>query len=178
MDAGFAVVAPDVFGVGELALEKPYPVDKNFAGYTYGYNRSLLAQRVHDILTFVAFGRSLLKAKRIDLVGWGEAGPWVVLAKALAGDAVTRTAADLNQFRFESIKTTDDPMMLPGAVKYGGLPAFLALCAPGEVLAHNHKGTSSGKLSKAAYDAAGAGDKLTRVDEKLPPEKVAQWLAR
>ena len=25
-------------------------------------------------------------------------------------------------------------MMLPGAVKYGGLPAFLALCAPGEVL--------------------------------------------
>lgn len=178
VDAGFAVVAPDVFGVGELALEKPYPVDKNFAGYTYGYNRSVLAQRVHDILTFVAFGRSQLKSKRIDLVGWGEAGPWVVLAKALAGDAVTRTAADLNQFRFEGVKTTDDPMMLPGAVKYGGLPAFLALCAPGEVLAHNHKGTSSGQLSKAAYDAAGAGDKLTRVDDKLPPEKVAQWLAR
>jgi len=27
-------------------------------------------------------------------------------------------------------------MMLPGAVKYGGMPAFLALGAPGEVLAH------------------------------------------
>jgi len=178
IDAGCAVVAPDVFGVGELSLPKPYPVDKNFAGFTYGYNRSVLAQRVHDILTCVAFGKSLVKAKRVDLIGWGEAGPWVVLAKALAGDAVTRTAADLNQFRFESVKATDDLMMLPGAVKYGGLPAFLALCAPGEVLAHDHKGTASGKLSKAAYDAAGVADKLTRADEKLPPEKVAEWLVK
>ncbi|HET6579974.1 MAG TPA: hypothetical protein VFG66_16765 [Gemmatimonadales bacterium] len=176
VDAGCAVVAPDVFGVGELA--KPYPVDKNFAGYTYGYNRSVLAQRVHDVLTLVAFGQSVVKAKRVDLVGWGEAGPWVVLAKALAGDAVTKAAADLNQFRFETIQATDDPMMLPGAVKYGGLPAFLALAAPGAVLAHNHKGTSSGKLSKATYAAAGAADKLTRVNEKLPPEKVAEWLMR
>jgi dienelactone hydrolase len=178
IDAGCAVVAPDVFGVGELSLPKPYPVDKTFAGFTYGYNRSVLAQRVHDILTLIAFGQSLLKAKRADLVGWGEAGPWVVLAKALAGDAVTRTAADLNQFRFEAVTATDDPMMLPGAVKYGGLPAFLALCAPGAVLVHNHKGTSSGKLSKAAYAAAGAADKLTRVDEKLPPEKVVEWLVK
>jgi dienelactone hydrolase len=176
VDAGFAVTAPDVFGIGELALPTPYPVDKTFAGYTYGYNRSVLAQRVHDVLTLVAFGRSVVRAKRIDLVGWGEAGPWVVLATALAGDAVARTAADLNQFRFETIKATDDPMMLPGAVKYGGLGAFLALCAPGAVLAHNHRGTSSGKLSKAAYASAGAADKLTRVNEKLSPEKVAEWL--
>jgi dienelactone hydrolase len=175
--AGFSVVAPDVFGVGELALEKPYPVDKRFAGYTYGYNRSVLAERVHDILTLVAFGRSVLKSKRVDLVGWGEAGPWVVLAKALAGDAVAKTAADLNQFRFESIQATDDPMMLPGAVKYGGLPAFLALCAPGAVLAHNHKGTATGRLARAAYEAAGAAGSLTRSEEQLPPEKVAEWLA-
>lgn len=176
VDAGCAVVAADVFGVGELALEKPYPVDKTFAGYTYGYNRSVLAQRVHDVLTLVAFGRSHLKLKQVHLVGWGEAGPWVILAKALAGDAVGRTAADLNQFRFESVKATDDPMMLPGAVKYGGLPAFLALCAPGAVLAHNHKGTASGELPRAAYAAAGAADKLTRANEKLPQEKVVKWL--
>ncbi len=178
IDAGCAVLAPDVFGVGELALPKPYPVDKTFAGFTYGYNRTPLAQRVHDLLTLIAFGQSLLKAKQVDLVGWGEAGPWAVLAKALAADAVTKTAADLNQFRFEAVTATDDPMMLPGAVKYGGLPAFLALCAPGAVLVHNHKGTASGKLSKAAYAAAGAADKLTRSNEKLPPEKVAEWLVK
>jgi dienelactone hydrolase/pimeloyl-ACP methyl ester carboxylesterase len=177
-DAGFAVVAPDVLGTGENALPKPMPVDKGFAGYTYGYNRSLLANRVHDALTMIAFGMSMLKAKTIHLVGWGEMGVVAVLAKALAGDAVTKTAADLNQFRFENVNDTADSMMLPGAVKYGGLPGFLALCAPAEVLVHNHRGTSSGKLSKAAYEAAGAADKLTRVNEKLDDRKVVEWLVK
>ena len=34
----------------------------------------------------------------------------------------------MNQFRFENIKDVADENLLPGAVKYGGLPAFLALC--------------------------------------------------
>ena len=105
-------------------------------------------------------------------------GVVAVLAKALAGDAVAKTAADLNQFRFENIKDTADPMMLPGAVKYGGLPAFLALCAPGEVFVHNHRGTASGRLPRAAYEAAGAADKLTRATEKLDDAKVVEWLVK
>jgi hypothetical protein len=177
-NAGFAVVAADSLGVGENAFPKPFAVDKGFAGFTYGYNRSLLANRVHDALTLVAFGKSLLKVKSVHLVGWDEFGIIAILAKALAGDAVAKTAADLNQFRFENITDTADPMMLPGAVKYGGLPAFLALCAPGEVLAHNHKGTATGKLPKAAYDAANAGDKLTRSETKLDAAKVVEWLVK
>ncbi len=62
-DAGFAVVAPDLLGTGENAIPKPFPVDKGFAGYTYGYNRSLLANRVHDALTLVAFGTTMLEAE-------------------------------------------------------------------------------------------------------------------
>ncbi|MCI0705848.1 MAG: hypothetical protein L0241_32710, partial [Planctomycetia bacterium] len=150
VEAGFVVAAPDLLGTGEQVFAKGWPVDKGFAGYTYGYNRSLLANRVHDALSLVGFGTVTLKAKVIHLVGWNEFGIVAILAKALAGDVVAKTAADLNQFRFENITDTADPMMLPGAVKYGGLPAFLALCAPGEVLAHNHKGTATGKLPKAA----------------------------
>ncbi|HEY1187960.1 MAG TPA: hypothetical protein VGE74_09895, partial [Gemmata sp.] len=177
-EAGFAVVAPDLLGTGENAFTKPFAVDKGFAGYTYGYNRSLLAQRVHDGLTFAAFGSTVLKAKTLSIVGWGAFGPVAVLAKALAGDAVTKTAADLNGFRFEDIKDTADPMMLPGAVKYGGLGAFLALCAPGEVLVHNQTGTGTGQLSRAAYEAAGAANKLTRNAAKLDPMKVVEWLVK
>ncbi|HUR56018.1 MAG TPA: hypothetical protein VMZ71_17915, partial [Gemmataceae bacterium] len=177
-DAGFAIIAPDVLGVGENAFAKRTPVDKSYAGYTFGYNRALLAEQVHDALTAVAFGTTMLKVKALHVVGTGAMGVVAVLAKALAGDAVAKTAADLNQFRFENVKDTADPMMLPGAVKYGGLPAFLALCAPGEVLAHNHKGTTTGKISKAAYDAAGAPTKLTRVDEKLDDAKVVEWLLK
>ena len=99
-------------------------------------------------------------------------------ARALCGDAVSRTAIDMNQFRFDKITDVGDENLLPGAVKYGGLPAFLALCAPGEVFAHNHAGTSSGHLSKAAYDAAGAKDALKRQPEKAKPEDVVAWLTR
>src|SRR5205814_8209241 len=104
----------------------------------------------------VAFARSHPQAQTIHLVGWESAGPWVVLARALAGDAVARTAADLNAFRFENVKANDDPMMLPGALKYGGLPALAALCAPGELLLHNHRDTATGRLVPEAFRAAGA----------------------
>ncbi|HVL11149.1 MAG TPA: hypothetical protein VM529_01200, partial [Gemmata sp.] len=190
LDSNLNIFAIDLLGTGEQVREKPFTVDKGFAGYTYGYNRTLLAQRVHDAMTAIShirrtylrdalvIGGTEEKGNPVHLVGWGEMGVVAILAKALAGDAVAKTAADLNQFRFETIKDAADPMMLPGAVKYGGLGAFLGLCAPGEVLAHNHKGTSSGKLSKAAYDAAGAGNKLTRVDEKLDDTKVVEWLVK
>jgi len=178
IEAGYAIAAPDLLGIGENAFPKAFGVDKGFAGYTFGYNRSLLANRVHDALTLIAFGKSFHSAKSVHLVGWGEFGPVAILAKTLAGDAVVKTAADLNQFHFDAIKDTADPMMLPGAVKYGGLGAFLALCVPGEVLAHNHKGTETGKLSRAAYESAGAIDKLTRASEKLDDAKVVEWLAK
>jgi hypothetical protein len=196
LDKGYAVVSPDVFQTGELTgvwrvgdgekKKKPadprdetkFPVDRNFAGYTYGYNRPVFANRVHDILTAVAFARDIAKAKTIHLVGWEGAGPWVAAARAVSGDAIARTAIDMNQFRFENIKDVSDENLLPGAVKYGGTAAFLALSAPGEVFAHNHAGTSSGHLSKAAYDAAAAGDKLKRQPEKAKAEEVIAWLTR
>jgi dienelactone hydrolase len=176
LGAGFRVCAPDLFRTGEQVTDKPFPVDPKFAGFTYGYNRSVLANRVADALLTVSYARH--EKIHVRLVGWGEMGVVAVLAKALAGDAVAKTAADLNQFRFENLKDAADPMMLPGAVKYGGLPAFLALCAPGELLAHNHKGTGTGRLAKAAYDAAGAADKLTRSEAKLDDLKVVEWLIK
>lgn len=175
-DADFAVHALDVLGTGEFVGEKPFAVDKGFAGYTYGYNRSLLAQRLRDVLMLLRACHS--GGAPVHLIGWDEFGPIAILAKALAGDAVAKTAADLNGFKFEDIKDPADPMMMPGAVKYGGLGAFLALCAPGEVLVHNHKETGTGQLSRAAYEAAGAANKLTRSADKLDPAKVVEWLVK
>ena len=84
----------------------------------------------------------------------------------------------MNQFRFESVKSTTNEMMLPGALKFGGLPAFIALCAPYEILVHNHMGTGSGQLTKAAYDAAEAKDKMKRSPEKMKDSEVVDWLLR
>ena len=171
--------APDVFQTGELAGEKPMAVNTQFAGFTFGYNRSVFAERVHDILTATRFAHSHpARKKQLHLVGWEKAGPWVAAARALAGDLVDRTAIDMNPFRFDTVRTTSDEMMLPGAMKFGGLPAFVALCAPHEIMLHDQMRTMSGQLSKAAYAAAGADDKLKRGPTKMKDTEVVDWLLR
>jgi dienelactone hydrolase len=178
LKAKAAILAVDVFMTGEFADADPPRVNSQFAGFTFCYNRPLLAERVHDILTAVAYARGLKGTKAVHLAGFGKAGPWVVLARAAAGDAVARTATDLNGFRFDTIWATTDEMLLPGAVKYGGLGAFAALCAPGELFVHNMRGTGIGQLSRAAYKAAGADAKLERSPNRVGADKVIAWLLR
>jgi dienelactone hydrolase len=178
LDGKAAILAVDVYGTGELPVPLPPAVNASYAGYTFGYNRPLLAQRVHDVLTAVAYAKGHEKTKAVHLVGFEKAGPWVLLARGLCGDAVKRTAADFDGFRFEKVRSTTDEMMLPGGLKYGGLPALAALAVPGELYDHNHQGTGSGHWVKAVYDAAGAADKLHRHSEKQSADKVAEWLVR
>jgi dienelactone hydrolase len=177
-----AVLVPDVFLTGAFVGARRVPLEKQpnpgFAGYNYGYNRTLLANRVHDILTAVAYARSLPGVKRVHLVGFGKAGPWVVLARALCGDAVDRTAADLNGFRFEQVKSTDDEMMQPGALKYGGLPVLAALCAPHELYLHNTQGTGGDRWVQSAYQLEGNPERLRRTEAKSSPEEVVNWMLR
>lgn len=177
LDSGAALFAPDVFLTGEFRGAKPPAVDAAFAGFTFGYNRPNLANRVCDIIKACDYGSN---PKRIHLVGFGEAGPWVLLARAwLAGnDKLGNTAADLNHFRFEQVKSTADAMMLPGALKYGGLPGFAALCAPGRLCLYNTEGAAPNTVAAAAYRAAGASENLIEHREQLAPEKVIEWLLR
>src|SRR5262249_24353353 len=178
LDGKAAIVALDCFGTGELTPAKPVAVDAGFAGYTFGYNRPLLAQPAHDVLTAVAFARKHEKTTRVHLLGIGKAGPWVLLARGLCGDAVARTAADGDRFRFENVRTTADEMMLPGAMKYGGLYGLAAVAAPAELFLHNHRGTGSGGHLKPAYEAAGAAAKLKHQGDPATFEEVAAWLLR
>lgn len=177
-----AVFAIDVLRTGEQA-GPPLPVGKPmygnvFAGYVYGYNRSTLADRVRDVLTAVANLRDNAKAKSIRVVGWGDMGPVAAIAQGVGGSAIQRTAADLNGFRFEGITSLDDAMMLPGAVKYGGVPGALALAAPAEVMAFGAGENFDKKLPLATYKAAKATDKLILESGKTDPAKVVTWLTR
>lgn len=183
LDRGAALLAIDAYGTGELQLEKPLAVNEGFAGYTFGYNRPLLAQRIHDILTAVAYARSHDQTKTVHLAGIKEAGPWVLLARALCGDTVSRTAADADGFRFEKVTKTSDEMMLPGALKYGGLEALAALAAPGELLVSQPSEAGVEKWLKPVYKAAGASDNLQVRAEKIDPAKASEtnavtWLLR
>ena len=184
VDKGAGILAVEVFRTGEAAKE-PWPTtnmkigNNTFAGYFYGYNRALAAERVHDILTAVRFAHGKdNEAKAVHLVGFEKAGPWVVLARGLCGDAVSRTAADLNGFRFEQVKDFDDEMMLPGALKYGGLMTLAGTIAPHELYLHNTKGAGAAAHLVAAYQANGQTSKLERHDEKSAAGAVVNWLLR
>ena len=173
-----AILAIDAFGTGELTPDEPVAVNAKFAGYTFGYNRPLLAQRAHDVLTAVAYAKGHDKTKTVHLVGWEKAGPWVLLARALCGDAVERTAADRDGLRFEEVRSTSDERMLPGALKYGGLPALAALAAPAELYVY-HQGSNPDHWLKAVYEAAAAlGGSSSATRTKQPADKVLAWLLR
>ncbi|MGL6075136.1 MAG: alpha/beta hydrolase family protein [Fimbriiglobus sp.] len=167
IDAKFAVLGLDAVGLLGLKPEKPFAVNKNYAGFSFGYNRSLLAERVHDVLTAVGNLLHNARVKRVSLVGFGELGPVALLAKVLLGDVIHKTATDLNQFRFESITSMDDPMMQPGAIKYGGLPGFFAAAKGGDVLIHNHPNVAKFRAE---------GTKVSREVKAKTPTEVARWL--
>jgi len=176
IDKKGGILAVDVFMTGAYGQVKREPVNPNYAGFTFGYNRPLLANRVRDIITAVASARVAPDVKAVHLVGFGKAGTWTALARPLCGDLVARTAADLDQFRFETILSNQDEMMLPGALKYGGLPVLSALSAPHELYLHNTRGTGDDRWRRAAYQAAGGAGKLVQHEDRSADEAVVNWL--
>ena len=177
---GTILLAVDPFFIGEghpggMAL-LPHEVHKEYAGYTFGYNRTVLANRVHDVLTAVGFARSRPGVQGVWLLGIEKAGIPVLLASAVAGGAVEKTAVDVARTRFEEIRDLSDPLMLPGAVKYGGLPAFAALCAPRRLLAYNSEDTL--ETARDAYAAAGAPKSIEVKDAPMPLAEAMMWLLR
>ena len=131
IERGFAVVSADLLltSGGQAAQKRP-EVNTAYQGYTFGYNRPLLANRVRDILAVVGAAVHVKQNSNVHLLGTGEAGTWTLLAAAIAGDKLRSVVADNGRFEFDQVRQTNDPMYLPGALKYGGLDGLAALIAP------------------------------------------------
>lgn len=183
---GAVVLAADLLGQGEftpdgqpLAKARLFQ-DKNwgrYLGYTLGYNHPLFSQRVHDVLTLVAYARAMEPAgHNVTLVGTAGAGHWVAAAAAQAGGAVHRIAVDTEGFRFAQLRTFDHPDFLPGGAKYHDLPGMLALCASQPLWLAGEKEVP--QVVKAAYHAAGEPGHITLCS--APPERreglAVEWL--
>ena len=187
LDAGFSVATCDVFGTGELMpsgtaaplRNRKVNTPRQFAGFTYGYNHALFAQRVHDVLSLISYVKGDDHgATKVSLVGVGQAGLWAAAAKAIAGSAIDRTAIDTAGFRFASLSEFDDPQFLPGAVKYGDVPALLALCAPSDVFIAGEKELPA--VTKAGWQSAGATNATTlfKGEASAKANSIVQWLSR
>ena len=186
IDAGCSVASADLLFQGEFLedgevltetrkVENPRP----FACFTHGYNHSLFARRVHDILTLISFVRNdEHQPKVISLVGVAGAGPLVAAARAQAGDAVNRTVLDTGRFRFVDLKSYRHFDFLPGAVKYGDLPGILSMCAPSTLRIMGEDG-SVPAIVQAAYRASGHAAAVTAQpasDRTSSAEAAVGWL--
>jgi len=162
---GTTVVGADLLFQGEFLADKK-PVTRTrrvanpreFGGYTFGYNRTLFAQRVDDILTVI---KHVQKAQpgELVLVGFGGAGPLTATAVAQAREAVAAAAVDTGGFRFGKVLDLQDINFLPGAAKYWDLPGMLALCAPTK-LGLAGEGDQAPELVRMIYSKANAQQAL------------------
>lgn len=172
--AGYTVIVPDLFGQGEIAatvvkdqsqrLWFQRGGDKGwhrFAGYTYGFNHCLFVQRTHDLLSVIAYAG---QEGEISLIGCGKvAGPLVAAACSQASKSVKRCIVDPRGFRFASIDRHDDPMFVPGAVKYLDLDGLMSLAAPAGLVISGENYSVTSRV----YAARGFSNRLRFVDTRI-----------
>ncbi len=183
VQAGAAVVGADLFLQGGEPVTQTRVVanPREFAGYTFGYNHALFAQRTHDVLSLVLLVRSAKdgfcpNAKTLAVAGWQSAGPVVAAAGALAGPAIDRVAVDTQGFRFGRLLDYRHPMFLPGGAKYLDVPGLLALRAP-RPLWLSGEGQEP-EVVTAAYRAAAQTEALETFtgDAAQPQAAAGSWL--
>ena len=185
IDAGVSVALPDLLYQGEfladgqpVTMTRRVPNPREFAGYTLGYNHPLFSQRVHDILTVVAFCRfSKYEPAAVHLIGLGkQSGALAAAAAFQAGPAVDKIAIGTGGFRFGTITDIRDPMLAPGAVRYGDVPGLLALSAPRPMWLADEAAVP--EPVSAAYKSADAIDKLHLYngDAKSAADAAAGWV--
>ena len=187
VQAGTAVLGADLFNQeGETAEHTRVVANpREFAGYTFGYNPALFAQRTHDVLSIGSFLHHAEsgpcpshKVESIAVAGWNGVGPIVAAAGALTGKAIDRIAIDAEAFRFAQILDYRDPMFLPGGAKYLDLPGFIALQAPRPLWLAG-EGSTPATVS-TAYQAASRSNELTIFtgEEEKQQAAASAWLLK
>lgn len=186
LSSGVAVAGIDLLYQGEflapgteLIQTRRVNNPREFLGYTVGYNHPLFSQRVHDVLSMIAFARDHeTNPSAIHLAGFGASALYAAAAAAQAGPVVKKLAVSPEGYRFASITEIRDPMLLPGAVKYGDVPGLLSLSAPRPLWVAGEKSAELG-LTSAAYAAAGQADALQAFSGSSAeaPAAAAKWIA-
>jgi len=133
LNRGTAVVGADLFQQGEFLNEplqqtRKVANSREYAGYSFGYNHTLFARRVHDVMTLLSWvgGFEEEKPERVTVQAKGNTGA-IMAAALLQVGGIQQAAMENPKFRFANLKSYRHPDFLPGAVKYGDLPALMKL---------------------------------------------------
>lgn len=183
IDHDVFVVLPDLLDQGELknttdatgdSVQRTVEDKRPYSAFTFGYNRTLVAERCADLLATVAFARTL-ETESVNLLSTDGSSTWAAPAAAIAGPAIARAAIDTNGFRFEQVERYQDVNFVPGAVKYGDLPMLLALRAPNALTIMGEKDIPP-SVAKAYESTDKSAISVKQTGGLNPP--LAQWLSK
>ncbi|HEY1173545.1 MAG TPA: dienelactone hydrolase family protein [Verrucomicrobiae bacterium] len=156
LQRGFTVVIPELFQTGGLYQRDLAEKRNYFTNFFTTYNRTDAQERAQDLVTTIAYARSL--GKKVTLCGLDRAGLWAMMA-APAADAVVLDAQSFNS-QNEHLLLADD-LFSPNLQRLGGLDGIIALAAPNPVLIHNTGGQFNTKTTELVY---GPGAKSLRIE--------------
>ena len=139
------------------------------------YNQAMLACRVQDILTGLAYLDQHLRVGKCHLVGQGEAGIWCLFARALASD-VGNTAVDWGRLNLGDDEVWSGALFAPGIRALGDVRTALALCAPGRLLVHGAGDYFPERVARRCYRAAGKGTQLVVEAEGMSEDAIVEWI--
>ena len=183
VDAGATVLGADLFQQGEfrpngepLTNTGRVRNTREAAAYTFGYNHTVFAQRVHDVLSAIQFVKNHERpSKRLQLAGLSGAGPIVAAARAVCGETIDGTVIETGGFRFGQVLDIHDPNFLPGGAIYGDVPGLLALGAPGRLWV---AGEETAGLSIVQQQYAKAPKNLTSIPAAQAAQTASEVLGR
>ena len=114
----------------------------------------------------------------VEVAGFGDTGPIVAAARAIAGEAIDRAVIATGGFRFARLRDYRHPQFLPGGAKYLDLPGMLALGAPHPLWLAGEG--SEPDLISAAYQATGRLKQLTCFSGAASQNETAaiEWLLK
>jgi dienelactone hydrolase len=170
---GFAIACPNLYMRDAKKNPNVYDDGKKkldtfngYAGYQYGYNPSLFAERVRDVMASIAMirGNDKHRTETLLVAGVEGAGPIAAAAVGIAQSQVNQLFVDTEGFRFAKLNDVWDVNFVPGAVKYGDVPALLSLCSPVKTTVVNETKESIAPavatfgVEKASLEVAGAAE--------------------
>jgi len=157
LEKGRTVLAVDVFGRGDSTPPKRPGRARGTGRYFDTFNRSDDSERVYDLVVAIlhcVHG----SGDEVDVLAFGEAGPWAAVAGATLGapgsqGTALRFAIDANGFDTSSAADYLRGLFIPGILRAGGLPAAVALLAPRPLVLHDTRGRFDRSWVDAAYAA-------------------------
>jgi cephalosporin-C deacetylase-like acetyl esterase len=157
---GYALALLDPFLMGEQADKKLLAQRRRpFLEFFSTYNRTNMQERVQDVLTTIAFLRTLPNIGRVVLHGQGEGGLIAMLAAPVADEVIADVA------RLDLLSDTvllEEENYVPGLRQMGDVETALLLSAPKPITLYN-VGERFPALSrlKEVYSALGIAERLT-----------------